>query len=57
MNSKFTVKNFRSFDEEGATFEIAPITLLTGCNSSGKSSLVKSMVLLSKLIAWQMKDI
>ena len=55
MNTKFTVKNFRSFDEEGATFEIAPITLLTGCNSSGKSSLVKSMVLLSKFIQ-QMKD-
>lgn len=55
MNTKFTVKNFRSFDEEGATFDIAPITLLTGCNSSGKSSLVKSMVLLSKFIQ-QMKD-
>jgi predicted ATP-dependent endonuclease of OLD family len=35
------------FDEEGVTFELAPITVLTGCNSSGKSSVVKSRILLS----------
>lgn len=44
---KYTVKNFKIFDEKGATFEIAPITLLTGCNCSGKSSLVKSMMILN----------
>ena len=47
MNSKYTIKNFRVFDAEGATFELAPITVLTGCNSSGKSSVVKSRILLS----------
>lgn len=43
---KYTVKNFKIFDEKGVTFDIAPITMLTGCNSSGKSSLVKSMMVL-----------
>lgn len=47
-NPIFSLKNFRSFGEEGADFELAPITVLTGCNSAGKSSLVKAMLLLSK---------
>jgi predicted ATPase len=50
MKKEFTVKNFKVFDEEGASFEIAPITILTGCNSSGKSSMTKSLLLLSKFI-------
>lgn len=45
MNSTYTIKNFRVFDENGVSFPIKPITILTGCNSSGKSSVVKSMVL------------
>ena len=47
-NPIFSLKNFRSFGEEGADFELAPITVLTGCNSSGKSSLVKAILLLSR---------
>lgn len=47
MNSVFSLKNFRSFGEKGADFELAPITVLTGCNSAGKSSLVKALMLLS----------
>lgn len=46
-NPIFSLKNFRSFGEEGANFELAPITVLTGCNSAGKSSLVKALMLLS----------
>ena len=47
MNTKFSLKNFRVFDPKlGATFNIAPITILTGCNSSGKSSVVKAILLL-----------
>lgn len=47
MNTKLTLKNFRVFDNKiGGTFNLAPITILTGCNSSGKSSLVKSLLLL-----------
>ena len=48
MNPIFSLKNFRSFGEDGADFELAPITILTGCNSAGKSSLVKALVLLSQ---------
>lgn len=46
-NPIFSLKNFRSFGVEGADFELAPITVLTGCNSAGKSSLVKAILLLS----------
>ena len=49
MNPIFSLKNFRSFGEEGADFELAPITVLTGCNSAGKSSLVKALLLLDKM--------
>jgi len=48
MNPVFSIKNFRSFGEEGADFELAPITVLTGCNSAGKSSLVKAQLSLSE---------
>ena len=50
MNTKYTIKNFRVFDEKGVMVDIKPITILTGCNSSGKSSIVKSMVLLNTYI-------
>lgn len=42
---KFTLKNFRSF-KELAEFELRPINILTGQNNSGKSSLIKALVLL-----------
>lgn len=48
-NPIFSIKNFRSFGEDGADFELAPITVLTGCNSAGKSSLVKALMLLSEI--------
>lgn len=56
MNTQFTVKNFRNFDAEGATFDLAPITILTGCNSSGKSSVVKALLLLGDAMC-QVKSI
>lgn len=46
MNTKYTIKNFRVFDSYGATIDLKPLTILTGCNSSGKSSIVKSLLLL-----------
>lgn len=49
-NPIFSLKNFRSFGEEGADFELAPITVLTGCNSAGKSSLVKAQLLLAQAL-------
>ena len=45
MNNYYNIKNFRVFDKNGVTLPIKPLTILTGCNSSGKSSVVKSMVL------------
>jgi len=47
-NPIFSLRNFRSFGENGANFELAPITVLTGCNSAGKSTLVKALMLLSE---------
>ena len=46
INPKFTINNFRMFNKP-QTFELAPITILTGPNNSGKSSLVKSLSLLN----------
>ena len=48
---KYSVKNFRVFDSEGVTLDIAPITILTGCNSSGKSSIAKSLLLLDSFLS------
>ena len=42
--SNFGVGNFRAF-KDLYNFEFAPITVLTGTNSSGKSSLTKAMLL------------
>ena len=46
MKTIYTIKNFRVFDQKGVTVEISPLTFLVGCNSSGKSSIVKSLSLL-----------
>lgn len=40
-----TIDNFRVFDKK-TEFELCPITFLTGPNSSGKSSILKSLLLL-----------
>lgn len=44
MDTTLGIKNFRIFDENGASIAIKPITILTGCNSSGKSSAVKALL-------------
>lgn len=43
------LKNFKTFKEE-AEFELAPITILTGKNNSGKSSLLKAILLLGDFL-------
>ena len=55
MNTNYTIKNFRVFDSEGAVVKLNPLTLLTGCNSSGKSSVVKSLLLLCDYLS-QLKE-
>ena len=56
MEIKYNIKNFKVFDRSGADFELKPITLLTGCNSSGKSSVVKSILALDKFLSVIKKD-
>ena len=51
MNTSLNIKNFRVFDENGVSFEFNPITILTGSNSSGKSSAVKAIFLLNSFLA------
>lgn len=46
MLTDFTIKNFRIFDEEGTMVPLRPVTILTGCNNVGKSSIVKALCLL-----------
>ena len=41
----FKVSNFRLFDGRGAEFSLKPLTVLTGANSSGKSSMIKALAL------------
>lgn len=43
----FGVKNFRVFKKE-TVFKFAPITVLTGTNNSGKSSIIKALLLLKE---------
>ena len=40
----FKVSNFRLFDSDGAEVLFRPVTLLTGTNSSGKTSFIKALV-------------
>ena len=56
MNTKLTIKNFRVFDENGVIVDLKPITVLTGCNSSGKSSVVKAALMLNEFWKQQKGD-
>lgn len=47
----YRIKNFRNFNNEGAEFNLAPITILTGANGAGKSSLVKSLMALKTYVS------
>lgn len=51
MKTNYKIKNFRVFGEKGANIQLAPITILTGCNSSGKSSIAKSILLLDTFLS------
>lgn len=51
MRTNYSIKNFKSFNNDGSTFKLSPLTLLTGCNSSGKSSVVKSLMLLDDFLS------
>lgn len=46
MYTDLTIKNFRIFDEDGTVVPLRSVTILTGCNNAGKSSIVKALCLL-----------
>lgn len=48
--SSFELENFRTFGSP-TSFELAPLTILTGPNSSGKSSVFKALLLLQESTA------
>lgn len=50
MNTTLGLKNFRVFEGEVDNIDLRPITILTGCNSSGKSSIVKATILLNNVL-------
>ena len=52
MIKEIRLKNFKAFGKE-QTFELAPLTLLFGRNSVGKSTMVQAMQLLTQSIRHQ----
>lgn len=50
MITKLELKNFKAWRESG-TVDLAPVTMLLGTNSSGKSSLIQSLLLLKQTAA------
>lgn len=50
MKTNFGLRNFRLFDNNGARIEIKPITIVTGGNGSGKSSITKAIYMLSDFL-------
>lgn len=52
----FKVANFRLFRENGVKVNFKPVTIFTGTNSSGKSSFVKSMILMQNYFDAVMKE-
>ena len=50
MISEWQVSNFKSIEDE-TNLSLAPLTLIAGTNSSGKSSLIQSMLLIAQTIS------
>jgi hypothetical protein len=46
MIETISIRNLKKYGEDPALFELAPITLLLGANSSGKSTLFQALLLL-----------
>lgn len=44
MIGRVELRNFKCFEQQ--TFELAPLTLLTGLNGMGKSSVLQALLLL-----------
>lgn len=46
MKTELGIKNFKIFDDQGVNIKFNPITILTGANGSGKSSITKALIIL-----------
>lgn len=55
MISKWKVFNFKSIREE-AELEFGPITVFAGANSSGKSTLIQSILLISQTVSHKVRS-
>lgn len=54
MKPKFIkLRNFKSIGSEAQTIELAPITLLFGQNSAGKSTILQSLIYLHEILVHQ----
>ena len=49
MLTGFRVQNFKAFQDTGP-IDLAPLTLLSGVNSAGKSSLIQMLLLLKQTL-------
>ncbi|MEI5716912.1 AAA family ATPase, partial [Acinetobacter baumannii] len=49
MITNYSIENFKVFSEKN-TFKFAPITLIYGPNSSGKSSIIQSLIVLKESV-------
>ena len=49
MLTQWTIGNFKAIDEK-VTLELAPVTVLAGANSSGKSSVLQSILLVAQTL-------
>ena len=45
------IKDFRNIGEDGAVIKLSPITIFTGCNSAGKSTAAKALLLLESYLS------
>ena len=55
MLSKLDIENFKNISHQ--VFTLKPLTILTGLNSTGKSSLIQSILLLSKCYSNTKQDV
>ena len=56
MLKRISIENYKAF-KEPATFELRPITVLLGKNSSGKSSICKLLSVLSYMLSDKSKGV
>lgn len=55
MLNSIGLENYKSF-KNSTSLKIAPLTVLCGINSSGKSSLIKSILMLKQTASSRMQD-